>query len=424
MTKNDTELLVRKCLARIEDELGWGSSDNWGNYDFSKLSDEVHKRTQVRLSVTTLKRLWGKLRYDSEPTLTTLNTLARFSGFNDWRDFCQQDAAPKEFAPLVATTPAVAPPVKRKFSRYWILTIIPVIVLVAYTLIQSKNKPLKPNPDDFEFSADKVQTEGVPNSVVFSYDASAAETDSIYIVQTWDIRRKKLVSKQNNVHTAMYYYPGYFNAKLIVDDQIVKTHDLWITSGGWLAVLDGEPVPFYFKREDYLVDEGVEITEEVLKKYNYTLHPSPPLLRIFNQRDLGDIMNDNFVFETTLKNGFKDGTSACQFVQVLIQCKNDIIAIPLSARACIGELQLYHCGASAKSADADLSKFGTDLSQWTTLKVETVNKHVVFYVNGEKAYELDFPNEPTGVVGVQYRFGGVGAVKDATFKWGDKVVAL
>lgn len=421
MTKIDTEIQVRKCLQLIESSLGWGPSESWGNYDFSKLSDEVHKRTQVRLSVTTLKRLWGKLKYENEPTLTTLNTLARFAGYEDWRNFCRHDTEP---VPVAAPDVAQLQQSRRRLSGYWFLSVIPLAVLVVYTFTLSKGKPHKPNPDDFEFRADKVKTEGVPNSVIFNYDATAAETDSIFIVQTWDIRRKKLLSKTNHVHTAMYYYPGYFNTRLIVDGETVKRHPLWITSDGWLGLIEHEPMPLYFRKEEYVFDDRVEVTEDLIRKYNYTLHPAPPKLRFFNQRDLGDIMSDNFIFETTLKTGFQDGTGACQFVQVLIQCKDDIIGVALSAKACIGELQLYFCGTGVSAEDADLSKFGTDLTQWATLRIETVNKHVAFFVNGEQAYSLDFPNEPKGIIGVQYRFDGMGAVKDTRFEWGGKVVKL
>ena len=82
----------------------------------------------------------------------------------------------------------------------------------------------------------------------------------------------------------------------------------------------------------------------------------------------------------------------------------------------MGNLELYFCGKYVSSGDADLSGFGSDLTQWTTLRVEVINKKASLFVNGVKAYELEFPNDPTGVVGVQYRFSGVGAVKDTWFE--------
>jgi hypothetical protein len=413
MTKDETENLICKCLLIIEANLGWGSAENWTNYDFSKLSDEVHNRTHVRLSVTTLKRIWGKLKYDSAPTLTTLNVLAQFAGYSDWRDFCNR-AEPLETITVESRTVHNSKPAARKLNRYWLLLSIPIIA-VAYFLILSIQKP-PVNPDDFKFRADKMVTEGVPNSVVFHYDAAAARSDSVFIVQTWDIRRKKLVSKFNHDHSAIYYYPGFFRTRLIVDGEEVKHHNLWITSDGWLCLKEEDPIPLYFKKDEFTKSDRIEIDEEILLKYNLPLLPQPPKIRFFNQRDMGDMMSDRFTFETKLKNEFSAGTGACQFVQVLIQCKNDIISIPLSAKTCIGEMQLYFCGKSVVSEHADLSGFGCDLNEWTTLRVETIDKRATIFVNGTLAYSLDFPNDPTGVVGVQYRFHGVGAVKDTWFE--------
>lgn len=404
----------------IEESLGWGKSQSWTNYDFSKLSDEVHNRTHVRLSVTTLKRIWGKLKYENAPTLTTLNVLAQFAGYSDWRSFCNQDSL--ESAVLSDNAVGVVnKPVTIKFNRYLLLIPFPVIAIVYF--LQVALKP-QVDPNQFEFRADKMVAEGVPNSVVFHYDAQAATTDSVFIVQTWDIRRKTKVSKFNHVHSAMYYYPGFFRTRLIADGEIVKRHDLWITSDGWLCLQEEEPIPLYFKKSDFTREDRIEIDKEILTKYNLSLFPHSPKIRFFNQRDMGDMMSDNFVFETKLKNEFDEGTNACQFVQVLIQCKNDIIIIPLSTKTCIGEMQLSFCGEHAMSKDADLSGFGCDLNEWTTLRVETVNKTATIFVNGKMAYSLDFPNDPTGVVGVQYRFNGVGAVKDTWFEHQDNRINL
>ena len=73
------------------------------------------------------------------------------------------------------------------------------------------------------------------------------------------------------------------------------------------------------------------------------------------------------------------------------------------------------------SVDEDLSKFGCDLNQWTTLRVETEKKHMKIFVNGGEACSFTFPNDPTGIVGLQYRFNGLGAVKDTYFKTADKI---
>ncbi|OMP81048.1 hypothetical protein BW716_00215 [[Flexibacter] sp. ATCC 35208] len=83
MTKNIDINYINSCVSLIETRLNWGKSSEWTNYDFEKLSVAIQDKTGVTLSVTTLKRLWGKLKYENIPAVTTLNTLAKFAGFKD-----------------------------------------------------------------------------------------------------------------------------------------------------------------------------------------------------------------------------------------------------------------------------------------------------------------------------------------------------
>ncbi len=435
MTTNDEQVHIKACLYEIEARLNWGPAAGWGNADFEKLTDLIIAKTGVQLSVSTLKRIWGKVSYNNAPSLTTLDTLAAFLDHTNWRAYQQQFRPPANPTPIFLPEPAEAlaavpgenpeavirpqsSTIKRKRLLYIVAGMLVILVLIGFMTAQRKTKP---DPAKFSFALNKVMSEGVPNSVVFTYDATAATTDSVYIVQTWDISRKTLVPKDRHEHSAIYYYPGYFRTRLIIDGEVVKSHDLMITSAGWLGLIENNPVPFYFKKEEFIKSDRVEVDTSTLRAYQLSLHPQAPKIRFFNQRDLGTLQSDRFTFETKLKNDFSAGTGACQSVQVLIQCKNDIIIIPLAAKNCIGDIWLAACGTGITSKEADLSKFGADLNQWTTLRVESRNKQMSFFVNGVQAYSLTFPNDPTGIVGLQYRFNGVGAVKDTWFRDGEKV---
>ena len=408
------ELHIKACLQLIEERMHGGPGLNWANYDFEKLSSAIEEKTGVLLSITTLKRIWGKIRYGHSPTLTTLNALARFLDYDDWRSFTDTTSIREQPIPEKITKK------RKKFKIAIPVSLASVLLLFVISFLifsATKNPGLhRINKAQYQFKADKIISEGVPNSVIFTYDASVAKTDSIFIIQSWDINRKTLVSKNNFKHSAIYFYPGFFRTKLIVDSTIVKTHDLQITSDGWLCLAQNEPAPLYFKKEDYDKKDRIEIDQNTLKNYGFSLNPVPPKIRFFNQRDMGDLMNDNFTFETTLKNEFSGGSNACQYVEVLIQCKDDIIIIPLAAKACAGAMYLYAAGKELKSKAADLSGFGADLNKWTTMKVESVNKQMSFYVNGIKAASFIFPNNPSGIVGVQYRFNGTGAVHNTWFE--------
>ncbi|HTF19753.1 MAG TPA: hypothetical protein VK658_16890 [Chryseolinea sp.] len=439
MGKHADEVHLARCLELLEAKLNRGVRSDWSNYDFERLIEDIHGASGIRLSLTTLKRVSGRVKYGSFPTHTTLNALARYIEFKDWRDFVQHeelslqrvdDAPPRASAnppPVESSNPLLSTETKHKkpggFRRVmWAAVAVPLL-LAVYLLIASRKKQ---NLDSsrFSFRADKVYSVGVPNSVVFHYDATGVPSDSVFIVQTWDLSRKTLVAKDKHEHSAIYYYPGYFQTKLIVDGEVVKTHPLQIASDGWLCLAEQQPRPVYFSKDEVEHGDSVTVGVHTLEKYNLLLHPEPPVIRFFNQGDLGSLMNDNFTFEVQLKNPFNEGSNSCQFVEVLIQCKDDIIIIPLSAKACIGDLNLYVCGFGIGSKQGDLSGFGCDLSDWVTLRVVTRNKHMKLIVNGKTAYELDFPNDPTGIVGVQYRFHGPASVRGTRFESGNEVYAL
>lgn len=234
-----------------------------------------------------------------------------------------------------------------------------------------------------------------------------------------------MISRAGHAHSAIYYYPGYFNAKLVVDTQIVRTRGLMIASGGWLAMAEGDPAPFYFKKEEFArKGGGVMVDSAMLAKNHLPFYPRAPLIQICYVKDMGPLPDDNFTFETTLRCDRSSGAEACQQVEVLLLCKEDVIIIPLSAPACIGDLSLYAQGQKVTSKDTDLSGFGSDLSQWTTLKIETVDRHMRFTLNNKLAYALNFTGASTDIVGVQYRFRGGGSVRDTRFTAFGKTIEL
>jgi hypothetical protein len=88
---NTVDFLIEKTIKLYESNTGWGDSDEWTNQDFVLLSEKIQERTGVALSHVTLKRVWGKVKYDSLPNTHTLDTLVQFLGYENWRDFRSQN---------------------------------------------------------------------------------------------------------------------------------------------------------------------------------------------------------------------------------------------------------------------------------------------------------------------------------------------
>ena len=85
--------LIRQVKHLYEEKTGWGDSDLWKNQDFLELSQMIFDRTGIALSHVTLKRIWGKVRYESLPHTNTLNTIVQFLGYGNWREFRVRNAS-------------------------------------------------------------------------------------------------------------------------------------------------------------------------------------------------------------------------------------------------------------------------------------------------------------------------------------------
>ena len=83
------------CITQIEEKLGWGPSSQWASQDFDMLSEKIFDSTKEQVSATTLKRVWGRVTYKSAPSTHTLNTLAVFLGYENWREYVQENSETK-----------------------------------------------------------------------------------------------------------------------------------------------------------------------------------------------------------------------------------------------------------------------------------------------------------------------------------------
>ena len=57
--------------------------------DFDLLSIAIKQISSETISASTLKRIFGYVKYDAEPSATTLSILSRYVGYAGWSDFCR-----------------------------------------------------------------------------------------------------------------------------------------------------------------------------------------------------------------------------------------------------------------------------------------------------------------------------------------------
>ena len=104
------------CREDIEKSLSWGACADWSNEDFDLLSERIWGKTKVRLSLSTMKRIWGRVKYENFPNSVTLNALAAYLGYSNWRDFCEHHPVPESKA-ITGLVEEITPAADSKITR-------------------------------------------------------------------------------------------------------------------------------------------------------------------------------------------------------------------------------------------------------------------------------------------------------------------
>lgn len=77
-------LYIRTLIERIEARFGHTLKST---QDFAALGTDIYKETGDMLSVSTLKRLFGRFSIRLSPRRSTLSIASRYLGFKDWEEF-------------------------------------------------------------------------------------------------------------------------------------------------------------------------------------------------------------------------------------------------------------------------------------------------------------------------------------------------
>ncbi|AQG79363.1 hypothetical protein AWR27_08545 [Spirosoma montaniterrae] len=406
--------------------MGWGSSDHWQNRDFEQLSEQIRIETGVSLSVSTLKRLWGRVRYESSPNLTTLDTLAQFVGYDNWRSLRTSDsatlstmAAPidDETSALVALQPAMLP--AQPLSRYsrWLLAGLAGMLILAAIIWGYRQRNTRLRYGNVAFSSRPVAKD-VPNTVVFDYDARDSNADSVFVQQSWDPSLRTRVEKSGRQYTTTYYYPGYYRAKLILNDSIVREHDLFVASNGWLGTVNRQPIPLYLRANVVEKPTGeVSITTADLQTLGVALGDKVPEVSLFRVDSRQTANGERFVFETAVRSTYSRGDAVCQSVRIMLICTDGFHLIPLSAPGCVGNLTVVTGNRSVSGKTTDLSGFGVDFSRWVPVRYVVADRRVQIFVNNRLVHAGRLGDTlPGRVMGLRYQFMGTGAVQYARLR--------
>ncbi|HEY2581687.1 MAG TPA: hypothetical protein VGI43_07770, partial [Mucilaginibacter sp.] len=140
------------------------------------------------------------------------------------------------------------------------------------------------------------------------------------------------------------------------------------------------------------------------------MQPEPPTVLYTNVGDFGEIYSGDFSFETSVRNDYHEGASACQLTKIYILCEGTDIYIPLSAKGCISTLDLLFTNFYTSGKQEDLSGFGVDFNNFVKVNIVSKGGKANIWLNDKLVYTVKHDIVNYKIIGFYFCFQGTGTV--------------
>lgn len=385
----------RRLQQELERQLDWGPPSAWHNSMFTELSELIIQKCKVDLSPTTLKRFFGTVNHNGSPSTTTLDTLSQFVGYENWRSF-------KLSSKKVTWLSNFQLPSKGLYLSLGFLAAFIVIVLIG-----TKRPQGSVSLESLSFSSRPV-TNSFPNSVVFDFDLKGVDVDNMRIQQYWDPEKTISISKDQKQATGIYYFPGFFRARLMIGSDTASQHDLFLRSNGWMGTIDYSPIPKYFTPASS-AESVLTLPQSLTKEIEASEEGETSTYHYVN--DLGNVDGDNFQLDATIKIDYTEKWAVCQRALIYVLGSKSALIIPFSKIGCSSDNWVMLSDNYLDGKQSDLSAFGCDLSQFTDVSISATDKNVVVSIAGAEVYQDSYTKTIGRIIGLRFKFLGYGEVK-------------
>jgi hypothetical protein len=409
----ETEIL-RKCFEMIMSRNPqFGDVANWGEPHFKKLSDDILSKSGILISITTLKRCFGKRKYSDNynPQLETKNAFAIYLGYENWNAFLNSTSKPGS---TISNETIDNSPTRRSPLKYTYIVLACLIIIAtigAFFWIKEKSKPL---------ATLYISTHsGVPPlNVGIHFRLPELNKKDSFFLDNGD-RSIYLLQPGDTFKSYPYLVCGYYHIRLLKGRTELATEGVSIKSDGWvkgLSVLREEFIPIHEKQPD---DDGSLpfVTENKVKELFD--HHERFWLRYRNIRDF-NVDGDNFCASVEVINNIKTGGQPYYDIIMKIYGEHkDIEVFFIDKGISFWSINRFS-EILLNGATSDLSAFVRNLSDWHNVKIKVSQKNAKVYFDNDSVYSIHY-NQPLGLIkGLEVSFRGTGNFKNYQLKDGSE----
>jgi len=396
---------IKALKTEIEHKITWGAGNVWSQQHYEELSERIKNETGVLLSINTLKRFFGKIKSNSTPGKTTLNTLSRFCGYESFYDFSEKAGRPviTEDKPLKVFN----------FIFNWklwkvalILLLIVIVAVITVIVIRSIKK--QQYFESARFSQ-FFESGFVPFTQIFRYNVNQKLADTIYFNEYY--KGAISLSTHDSVFSWMHFVPGFRKVRFVANNRTLWENSYMVKTKGWLFIFPWgglEPRKYINLETD---KNYLTVSKELLAENKIDLEEDGGWVHYFNAKYFG-AKGDNFMLETTVRNALKTGFQQCQDVIISIECQTFEFSVHFTQTGCQKFAELKVGDDLYGGIQNDLTKLTFNMEEWQNITMKSKDGKFAVFNNDNLLIEKECSGTPGEITMIHYSFRGNGMVDD------------
>lgn len=409
--------LLEKVKKKVAAEVNLLETKAWSQKDFEFLSFFIEEKTGCRLSVSTLKRIWSN-DYQRLPHLSTLDALSTAAFDKNWQHLKSESITSRN-AKNIGSFKNISVNKRKRYRKIAIglLLVIPIVfILIGGATAIRKGKPKKIKVTKVTFDHLQTLENQLPNTVVFQYDIEAIDANRFFLQQSWDKSRRVEIFKGVRERTDIYYIPGYFTAKLIADEEVIKEMPVHITYDNWF-IAARQPMSniVTFDKDLWLRKDYLGINAKTLESKGIDVNRDFQLA-YYHVKDF-DVDGDNLTYKASFKMDPLENVD-CPIMNIHLQGTNGYYWIMIGNKGCGSELSQRAGEKLHDGKTQDLTKLTIDMYQWNEFEIRTVDKKVRITVNGLEVFLTSYKTPIDGIMEISYFFNGMGLIDNVELRNG------
>lgn len=409
---------LEKCKEEILLKLGKKPNEKWMGRELKVLADDIFQKSGIKLSVNTLKRIFGIIEYQGNPSLSTKDALAQYLDYVDWEDFLKK----KFDTSLVAYEKNINNQLaKHNSSKYYFIVSFAAIVLLLtsfYFIVfhpKKKNIAVIHNQIDSSLITLKLNPAqgNVPLEFFIEYkkDTNINDTLNLIVENQGDYPIYRPTEKL----LFTYLIPRKYKVSIAHNRDTIKSAIVNATTNGWMGMIYRVPNTVYsynlYQKKNILSfpDSLINILDNEGNRY---------YIAFSNFKDF-PVSGDEFRFKTRYRNTGGSFVSGTGNMYINLFCDNGTLKTSFINEGMLRYLKLIYSEKTINSVSNDLSSFTKKDLEWIEATVQVKNSSVQVFRDDSLIFHTNYENSLGQVYGVEYFFVGNGEI-DYLYLWDEK----